>query len=128
MKFPGPFVEGTRLLGTITPTTVDAEVAASQKSYAGATFEITIERIEPERLFSFRWHPFAVDPGVDYSREPATLVAFVLEDATGGTMLRLTESGFDRLTPERRTRAFPMNDQGWTAQMTLIEKYLARAR
>jgi uncharacterized protein YndB with AHSA1/START domain len=77
------------------------------------------------RLFSFRWHPFAVDPDVDYSGESATLVTFELENAPGGTMLTITESGFDRIPPERRAKAFASNEQGWTAQTKLIEKYLA---
>src|ERR1700687_4295233 len=70
VRFDGPFREGARVTGQITPTTVDA----AQKPHEGRAFEITIERIEPERLFSFRWHPYAIDPNVDYAGEPATLV------------------------------------------------------
>ena len=77
------------------------------------------------RLFSFRWHPYAVDSSVDYSKEPSTLVAFVLEEAADGTMLTVTESGFDQIPLERRAKAFAANEGGWTAQMKLIEKYLA---
>ncbi len=77
------------------------------------------------RLLSFRWHPFAVEPGLDYSKEPATLVAFELEPAAGGTMLTITESGFDRIPLARRAKAFAANDQGWLAQTKLLEKYLA---
>ncbi|TKC88826.1 vanillate O-demethylase oxidoreductase VanB [Trinickia terrae] len=127
VAFDGPFVAGSRLTGRITPTTVDAEVAKSQEPYAGAAFEIVVDRIEPERLFSFRWHPFAVDSGFDYSSEPMTLVAFSLNAVPGGTALTLTESGFDRIFAVRRAKAFDMNDRGWTAQMKLIEKYLATA-
>jgi uncharacterized protein YndB with AHSA1/START domain len=79
------------------------------------------------RYFSFRWHPFAVDPAVDYSKEPTTLVTFELEEAPGGTLLTINESGFDRIPLERRATAFARNQEGWTAQATLIEKYLARA-
>ena len=79
------------------------------------------------RLFSFRWHPFAMEKDVDYSKEPTTLVAFELEEAPGGTMLKVTESGFDRIPLERRAKAFAANEGGWTAQMKLIEKYLALA-
>ena len=83
VKFDGPFVAGAKLRGVITPTTVDAEVAKAQKPYEGTPFEITVERMEPAKLFSFRWHPYAVAKGVDYSSEPTTLVAFELEDAFG---------------------------------------------
>jgi uncharacterized protein YndB with AHSA1/START domain len=127
VEFKGPFVAGTRMIGKIVPTTVDAEVARSQKPYEGIVFEFSIERIEPMRLFSFRWHPGGVDPAIDYSKEPTTLVAFELEEVSGGTMLTVTESGFDRITLERRPKVFASNEQGWTAQMTLIEKYLALA-
>ncbi len=125
--FDGQFAPGARMMGRIVPTTADDEVAKGQKAYEGAPFEFTIERMEPERLFSFRWHPFAIDPKVDYSEEPTTLVVFELEATPKGTMLIVTESGFDRVPLARRAKAFAMNEQGWTAQMTLIEKYLAKA-
>src|SRR5215475_6351678 len=85
VQFDGPFVAGERLTGRIVPTTVDAEVARQQEPYTGAAFEFIIDRIEPMRLFSFRWHPFAIDPKVDYSREPTTLVSFELEEVADGT-------------------------------------------
>jgi len=125
VEFNDPFVAGTAIRGKIVPTTVDAEVAARQKPYEGFRFEFLVDRIEPMRLFSFRWHPFAMDSGVDYSKEPTTLVAFELDEAPGGTMLTVTESGFDRIPLERRAKAFAANEGGWTAQMNLIEKYLA---
>src|SRR5258708_2709737 len=109
------------------PTTVDAEVAEMQKPYTGFRFEFSVDRVEPMRLFSFRWHPFAMETGVDYSKEPTTLVVFELEEASGGTMLTVSESGFDRIPIERRAKAFAANEGGWTAQMKLIEKYLALA-
>jgi uncharacterized protein YndB with AHSA1/START domain len=127
VRFDGPFVAATNVTGRIVPTTVDAEVARSQEAYAGTALEISIDRVEPPRLFSFRWHPYAVERGVDYSKEPTTLVVFELEEVSGGTMLTLTESGFDRIPIERRAKAFASNQQGWTAQMQLIEKYLAMA-
>ncbi len=127
VKFDGPFVAGTRMLGKIVPTTVDPEVAQRQKQYEGTPFEWTVDRVEPMRLFSFSWHPFAMEPGVDYSKEPTTLIVFELEEASGGTMLTVTESGFDRIPLERRAKAFAANEGGWTAQMKLIEKYLALA-
>ncbi len=126
VEFDGEFVAGARLTGKITPSKVDPEVAKSQQPYSGKAFEIEVDRIEPMRLLSFRWHPFAVEPGLDYSKEPATLVAFELEPAAGGTMLTITESGFDRIPLARRAKAFAANDQGWLAQTKLLEKYLAR--
>lgn len=126
VEFDSPFVAGASIVGKIVPTTVDAEVAKTQEPYKGFRFEFAIDRVEPMRLFSFRWHPFAVDSGVDYSKEPSTLVAFQLEDAAGGTMLTVIESGFDQIPLERRAKAFAANEGGWTAQMKLIEKYLAQ--
>jgi hypothetical protein len=78
------------------------------------------------RLFSFRWHPFAIEPGLDYSREPATLVVFELAEVPAGTMLTITESGFDSIPLARRAQAFAANEQGWAVQTELIEKYLAQ--
>ena len=95
------------------------------KPYAGLPFEITIDEIKPEHVFSFRWHPFAIEPSVDYSNEPTTLVSFTLEEVTAGTLLTVVESGFDRIPLERRAKAFTANEQGWTMVVTLIEKYLA---
>jgi len=77
------------------------------------------------RLFSFTWHPYAIEPGVDYSKEPPTLVEFDLAEVPGGTSLTITESGFDRIPLERRAKAFAANDGGWTKQAELIGKYLA---
>lgn len=127
VEFDGPFVAGKHVTGRIVPTKVDPEVAKAQEPYSGMAFDCSIERIEPMRLFSFRWHPYAVDPGVDYSSEPTTLVLFELEEVAGGTKLTISESGFDRIPLERRAKAFASNEQGWTAQIKLIEKYLARA-
>lgn len=90
-------------------------------------FEARVETIEPERLFSFRWHPFGVDPKVDYSKEPTTLVEMVLADVDGGTLLTVTESGFDGIPIARRKQAFSANEGGWTMQMNLIDKYVRQA-
>jgi uncharacterized protein YndB with AHSA1/START domain len=125
VKFDGPFKPGALVRGVIVPTKVDADVAKAQKPYEGKPFEITIDRIEPEKLLAFRWHPFAVEPGVDYSQEPTTLVEFRLEDVANGVRLTVTESGFDRVPLERRAKAFAANEGGWTMVMTLIEKHLA---
>jgi uncharacterized protein YndB with AHSA1/START domain len=127
MKFDGPFTPGARLRGTIVGTTVDADVAKAQKEHAGIPFEITVDRIEPERLFSFRWHPHAVERGVDYSHEPTTLIVFILEEVANGVMLTVTESGFDQIPLARRAKAFKANEQGWGMVVKLIEKYLAQA-
>jgi uncharacterized protein YndB with AHSA1/START domain len=127
MKFNAPFVPGAVMHGVIVPTTVNAEVASHQKLYEGTPFDITIEQIEPERLFSFRWHPGAVDPAVDYSAEPTTLIVFTLEDTPDGVLLTVTETGFDRIPLERRLKAFTANEHGWTIVMTLIAEYLAHA-
>ncbi|MES1182454.1 MAG: SRPBCC family protein [Myxococcales bacterium] len=125
VEFDGPFVAGAKLTGRIVPTQVDPEIAKSQEPHAGKPFEWVVDRIEPLRSISFRWHPFAIEPGVDYSHEPSTLVVFQLEDAAEGTKLTITESGFDRIPLERRAKAFTANEQGWTAQARLLEKYLA---
>lgn len=127
VQFDGPFVAGKPLKGKIVPTKADPELAKTQEPYTGMPFDCVVDRIEPMKLFSFRWHPFAVDPSVDYSKEPMTLVTFELEPVAEGTRLTITESGFDSIPVSRRAKAFEMNDQGWTGQARLIEKYLAHA-
>jgi len=126
VAFEGSFSPNTRISGKIVPTQVDPEVAKLQEPHTGKKFDFTIDRIEPERLFSFRWHPFAIDPNVDYSQEPATLVTFELESVDGGTRLTITESGFDKIPLRRRAEAFRANEGGWEHQTKLVEKYLAR--
>jgi len=126
VAFDGPFAEGARLTGRITPTTVDAEVARMQEPYAGKAFEWTVEQIEPMRRITFRWHPYAVEEGVDYSKEPTTLIEFELADAPGGILLSIRESGFDRIPLARRAKAYKANEGGWEMQTRLIEKYLAK--
>ena len=128
MKLDGDFTSGATLHGTIVPTTVDAEVARMQAPHVGVSFDITVERVERERLLSFRWHPYAVEKGVDVAAEPTTLIVFQLEDVPGGVLLTLTETGFDSIPLARRAKAFSANEQGWAIQMTLIEKYLAKDR
>ena len=93
--------------------------------HEGSPFEILVERVEPERLFSFRWHPYGLDPSVDYSREPMTLIEFVLEDVDGGTKLTVTESGFDQVPLARRAEAFRMNSEGWAIQVQNVADYVA---
>jgi uncharacterized protein YndB with AHSA1/START domain len=90
----------------------------------GMPFEMVIDRIEPELLFSFRWHPYGIDPDVDYSSEPMTLIEFKLEEIEGGTKLTITESGFDNIPLARRAEAFRINSEGWGMQLHNIETYV----
>lgn len=126
MRLEGPFVAGQTLHGVIVPTTADPKVAEAQKPYVGLPVYLMIERMEPERLFSFRWHPGAVEPGKDYSAEPTTLVAFKLVQQADGVLLTITESGFDGIPLERRAKAFSGNEKGWEAVLQLFEGYLAK--
>lgn len=125
VKFDGPFAPGETLNGIIVPTTADTEVAAMQKSYEGTPFVISVESVEPEKLLAFRWHPYAIEQGTDYSAEPTTLVQFTLKPVEEGVALTVTESGFDNIPLERRAKAFASNEEGWGIQVTLIQKYLA---
>lgn len=115
-KLSGTMAPGARLKG---PVTI--------KGYEHVTIDVTVERVEPERLLSFRWHPNAIDPKHDYSSEPTTLVTFTLDDADGGTRLTVVENGFDAIPISRRAEAFRGNESGWAAQMVQIERYLATA-
>jgi len=126
MRFNAPFAPGATMTAVIVPTTVNQEVAKMQKPYEGISFAIKIEQMQPERLFSFRWHPGAVEPGIDYASEPTTLVVFTLEKAPGGVQLTVTESGFDQIPLARRAKAFSANEGGWTLVIKLIEEYLAK--
>jgi len=124
VEFEGPFVAGAHLVGRIVPTKVDPEVARQQEPHAGAKFDWTIESIEPMQRMAFRWHPFAIDPSVDYSGEPTTLIVFELAEIPGGTHLTITESGFDGIPLARRAAAFKANEGGWEAQARLLAKYV----
>jgi uncharacterized protein YndB with AHSA1/START domain len=113
VKLEGPFVPGQKASGHIT-----------HPGYERLIMEMVVQKIEPERVFSFTWHPYAVDPKIDYSQETPTLVEFRLEKMAGGTLLTVTESGFENLPSARRTKAFRMNDGGWTEQMRNIERHV----
>jgi uncharacterized protein YndB with AHSA1/START domain len=113
VKLSAPFAPGAEVSGQITI-----------REYDHVTMTIWIEAMEPERFFSFRWHPYAIEPGVDYAAEPTTLVSFTLEDAGQGTRLTIVESGFDAIPASRRAKAFSMNDKGWTGQAENIRKFL----
>jgi uncharacterized protein YndB with AHSA1/START domain len=125
VEFGGPFIAGSPLIGRIVPTKVDSEVAKLQAPHTGKPFQIVVDRIEPMNLFSFRWHPFAIDPGHDYTQEPMTLVTFELADVAQGVRLIITESGFEQIPIDRRSQAFTANDSGWAHQIQLVAKYLA---
>lgn len=109
----GDFAPGALIRGHIT-----------HPEYTHLTFEATIEKMDPETYFSFRWHPHAIDPKVDYSAEPTTLVEFRLEETAGGIELTVVESGFDRIPLARRAAAFRGNGEGWGQQMENIERYV----
>ena len=110
-----PFTPGAEVRGKIT-----------FRGYEHVTMTIWIETLEPERFFSFRWHPYAIEPGVDFSAEPTTRVTFTLEDAGAATRLTIVESGFDAIPESRRAKAFTMNSKGWDGQAENIRKFLAR--
>jgi len=115
VKIDGPFVPGQVSRGWIT-----------YPGYEHLKWEVVVQKMEPEKLFSFTWHPYAVDPQVDYSKEPPTLVEFRLEETPRGTLLTITESGFDKIPAGRRPEAFRMNDRGWTGQMKNIASHVAQ--
>ena len=116
VKLEGPFAEGVTARGKIT-----------YPGYEHLTMEVLVERVEPERYFAYRWHPYATDVTVDYSSEPTTLVEFRLDEADQGTVLTIVESGFDRIPLARRAEAFRMNDGGWTAQAKNIERHVSES-
>ena len=105
-----------------------AQGRITHPGYDHLTLDMTVERMEPERLFSWRWHPYAVDPKQDYSKEPMTLVECELTDADGGTRLKIVESGFDQVPLARRAEAFRMNSEGWAAQVQNIMKYVDQSK
>ena len=108
-----PFAPGATVRGRLT-----------FPGYEHVTLEILVERVEPEGYFSYRWHPYAIDPKVDYSAEPTTLVEFRLEETAAGTAITITESGFDRLPSSRRAEAFRMNEAGWNGQGRKLAAYV----
>jgi uncharacterized protein YndB with AHSA1/START domain len=100
--------------------------ALTHSGYEHIKFDAIVERIEPETLLSYRWHPYAVDAAIDYSKEQRTLVTFTLrEEAGGGTLMTVRESGFDQVPAERRLKAYEMNSGGWDAQMQNIARHVA---
>ena len=114
VSLTSPFSPGAEVSGVITLRNPERKIEMT----------IWIERMEPESFFSFRWHPYAIEEGVDFSAEPTTLVAFTLEEVDDGTRLTIVESGFDAIPASRRAKAFSMNDRGWTAQAENIRKFV----
>ena len=115
VKLEGPFVPG--------------QAAGGQITYPGwehVRMQLVVQKMEPEKRFSFTWHPYAVDPKADYSQETPTLVEFTLEKTAAGTLLIVMESGFERIPAARRAEAFRMNDGGWATQMNSIAKHVAQ--
>lgn len=115
VRMDGPFVAGQPVAGQIT-----------YPEYEHLRMEIVVKAIEPEKLFSFTWHPYAVDPKVDYSQEESTLIEFRLQPTAGGTWLTVTETGFDNIPAARRAEAFLRNDSGWAQQMKNIQVYVSK--
>ena len=113
VRMDGPFEPGRTVRGQIT-----------HPGYEHLKWEAVVQKMEPERLFSFTWHPYAIDPNQDYSSEVPTLVEFILEKTATGTLLRVVESGFDKLPDKRRLEAFRMNETGWSEQMKNIARHV----
>ncbi len=113
VKIESPFVSGQPSIGQLT-----------FPGYEHLKWEVVVQKMEPEHLFSFTWHPYAVDTEVDYSTEVPTLVEFRLEPIANGTRLTVVESGFDKIPEDRRFEAFRMNEGGWEDQLGSIEKYV----
>ena len=114
MKLDRPFAPGATVLGRLTIP-----------GYDHVSVELQVERVEPESYFSYRWHPYAIDPAIDYRPEPMTLVEFRLEETASGTTVSITESGFDRLPASRRAEAFRMNEGGWASQSRKLASYVS---
>jgi uncharacterized protein YndB with AHSA1/START domain len=115
VKFDAPFAPGVLAEGHMT----------NPPDYAGRTFTFVVDRIEPEHLFSYRWHPYGIDPDYDYSVEPMTLVEFHLAEIATGTRLTVIESGFDSIPLARRAEALKMNTGGWEIQVANVARYVA---
>ncbi|GJI92619.1 SRPBCC family protein [Duganella hordei] len=115
VRLDGPFVPGQACAGAMT-----------YPGFEGKPFTVMVKEIQPERLFSYTWHPYALDPDRDYDAEPQTLVVFTLQEIAGGTRLTVNESGFDSLPADRREEAFSMNEGGWEAQLQNVARHVAQ--
>jgi uncharacterized protein YndB with AHSA1/START domain len=116
MRLDGKFVAGATLHGKIT----------DPPGFEKLDFSVLVERVEPQSLLSYRWHPYAIDPDVDYSDEPTTLVEFRLATVGGGTQLTVTETGFEHIPAHRRAEALRMNEGGWAQQLERVRKYVEK--
>jgi uncharacterized protein YndB with AHSA1/START domain len=114
VELDGEFAPGATVRGNVT-----------HPGFEHIRLEMQVERVDPERYFSYRWHPYPNDPAADYSSEPMTLVEFFLDESGDGTTLRIVESGFDRLPATRRAEAFRMNEGGWSGQVKAIARHVA---
>ncbi|WP_204079267.1 SRPBCC family protein [Mycobacterium riyadhense] len=128
VRFDQPFVAGTSITGVITPTVVDDEIGKRQEAHSGVKSAWHIVAVEPQRRFAYRWHPFAIDPDVDYDLEPTTLVEFTLSETPDGVLLTIVESGFDAIPEARRTASYEANAEGWAMQTDLVRRYLEEMR
>lgn len=114
MAIDGEFVEGGTVKGR-----------PLHPGFDHMLVDLQVERMQPEQYFAYRWHPYPMDPAVDYSTEPTTLVEFELEESADGTVVTIRESGFDAIPLARRVEAFRMNAKGWTGQAANLERYVA---
>lgn len=117
VQLEAPFLPGQTTAGQITVP-----------GYEHVRMEVVVQKLEPETLFSYTWHPYAIEAGVDYSVEPPTLVEFRLEEKPGGTLLTVTESGFQKIPASRRAEAFRMNDRGWAQQLQDIQEHVEQRK
>ena len=117
VNLEAPFLPGKSTAGQITVP-----------GYEHIRMEVAVEEMTPERFFSYTWHPYAIEPGVDYSKEPPTLVEFRLEKTENGTLLTVTEAGFSKIPTERRGEAFRMNDRGWAQQIKDIQSHVEQTK
>jgi uncharacterized protein YndB with AHSA1/START domain len=113
VKLEKPFTPGGSTAGNLTVP-----------GYEHLRMEVVVQEMEPEQFFSFKWHPYAIDPEIDYAQEEPTLVEFRLAKSNRGTLLTVTESGFNKIPAQRRAEAFRMNDRGWAQQMQDIQEYV----
>lgn len=116
VRWDGPFVLGKATRGRST-----------YPGFEHIQFELVVTRMEPERLFSVTWGPYAVDPDDECAQDPPTVVEFTLEAIPGGTRLRLVESGYDKFPPHRRVAVFRDNEDGWNTQMENITRHVENA-
>ena len=128
VKLDGPFVAGKKVSGVIVGTVADPEVAELQKVHNGKQMDLWVEAVEPEKRLALRWHPHAIQEGVDYSQEPTTLIEFQLEEVPGGVIVTVTETGFENIPLSRRATAFEANSGGWDVMVKVLGKYATETK